>query len=268
MRPSQSLFRKLVPLLGSALLATAAPPITNTEQAPPNVPPVPPATEPGLQHPPSLITQISKTKYRIGKIEFEQGTRVITFDATLNMNKGMLEYALVTQTGKVHEALLATDISPFNLNLALLVLNYKPAENFIPAGLLPPDKQPPPGAKPSPIDQSNGFDIKISWKDADGILKTARIEDWVHNDATRKKAEHSPFVYTGSQLDSNGTFAAQSTGSIIALYSDPVAIFNSPRKGSDSDEIWSVDSGVPPLQTKVQVSLHPHGTPAKEATEK
>ena len=262
----RALLFPLFAILSLPLLLSATPP-AEAELPPQIVPPVPPPAEPGSQPSPGLITQISKTKYRLGKIEFEKNTRTITFDATLNMNKGMLEYALVTKTGKVHEALLATEISPFNLNLALLVLNYKPAENFIPSELLSPDKQPAPGAKPSPIDQSNGFDIKISWIDPQGIKKTARIEDWVHNDATKKKAERSPFVYTGSQLDNNGIYAAQSTGSIIALYSDPLAMFNSPRKGNDSDEIWTVEAGVPPLLTKVQIILSPHEAPAKEPKE-
>jgi hypothetical protein len=260
---NQTLLHPILLLLCTTLLAAAAPPTAgdpaSVPLAPPNAPPVPvpPPTNPGQDHPPGQITQISETRYQLGKIEFDQVKRTITFGATLNMNKGMLEYALVTEKGKVHEALLATEISPFNLNLALILLHYKPAKNFIPAGLLPPDKQPPPGAKPSPIDQSNGLDIRVSWKDKDGIKKTARIEDWVHNDGTQKKAEPSPFVYTGSQMD-NGIYAAQASGSIIALYSDPVAIFNSPRKGNNSDEIWSVGSGVPPLQTTVQVTLHPH----------
>lgn len=248
--------------------STPTPPVAPTPLIPPNAPAVPPPTNPGQQPPPGQITQISKTRYRLGKIEFEQTTRTITFSATLNMNKGMLEYAIVTQTGKVHEALLATDISPFNLNLALLILKYKPAENFFPPGLLPPDKQPPPGVKPSPIDHTNGFDIKVSWKDESGLEKTARMEDWIHNDTTKKKAEPSPFIYTGSQVDNNGIYSAQSTGSIVALYYDPLAIFNSPRKGSDSDEIWRLESEVPPLQTKVQVTLHPHKAIVKETDKK
>jgi hypothetical protein len=68
-------------------------------------------------------------------------------------------------------------------------------------------------------------------------------------------------------LDNNGIYAAQSTGSIIALYSDPLAMFNSPRKGNDSDEIWTLEAGVPPLLTKVQIILSPHEAPAKEPKE-
>jgi hypothetical protein len=264
--------RMLLSLLCSSLVAAEAPPAptdpTPAPLIPPNAPPVPPPTKPGEQPPPGQITQISKTRYRLGKIEFDQVSRTITFSATLNMNKGMLEYALVNESGKLHEALLATKISPFNLNLVLIILKYKPAENFIPPELLSPDKQPTAGAKPSPIDPSNGFDIKVSWKDQEGIEKTARMEDWIHNAATKKKAEPGPFVYTGSDLDHNGIYSAQATGSIVALHSDPSAIFNNPRQENHSDGIWQAGPGAPPLQTKVQVTFCPCKKVVKEAGRK
>jgi hypothetical protein len=268
---NQALFRPLLPLLCSSLLAAETPP-TPTDQAPapliaPIAPPLPP-TEPGEQPPPGQITRISETRYRMGKIEFDQVTRTITFGATLIMDKGLLEYALVNETGKSHEALLSTKISPFNLNLALIVLKHKPAKNYFAPEALPPDQQAPPVKKAAPFDQSNEFDIKVSWKGQDGIKKTARMEDWIHNAATKKQAEPSPFVYTGSDLDHNGIYSAQATGSIVALHSDPSAIFNNPRKGNHSDEIWQVGPGVPPLKTKVQVTLYPHKKIVKETGKK
>lgn len=168
-----------------------------------------PSTELGQQPPREPLVRISETRYRMGKIEIDQITHAITFEAAINMDKGMLEYALVTNMGKVHEALLSTEISPFNLNLSLLLLHYKPAENFIPAVILPYDKQPKPGAKPSPIDGTNSFGVKISWKDLDDKAHSAYLEEWIFNDATKATAIRKPFAYTGSQLDHHGRFIAQ-----------------------------------------------------------
>lgn len=198
-------------------------------------------------------------------MEFDQITRSITFPATINMDEGMLEYTLVTEAGKVHESLLTTKAHPIDLNLAILLLRFQPAQNFFRAELLPPDKKPAPGAKPSALTESNSFDIMVSWKDKDGKAQTAFVEEWIRNDAKKENAKRAPWAYTGSEFDkSTGTFAAQMNGSIIALFADSLALVNNPREGSDSDEIWLVGENIPPLKSEVLVTLKPHQKPKHE----
>ena len=64
-----------------------------------------------------------------------------------------------------------------------------------------------------------------------------------------------PFTFTGSRLW-QGKFVAQTDGSLIAIITDPDAVFNNPRPNRDADDTWVVhQQGVPPLDTVVEVSI-------------
>ena len=89
-------------------------------------------------------------------------------------------------------------------------------------------------------------------------MQSAHLEESIFNDAKKKPAEQGPWVYTGSETYPNGLWAAQAEGSIVATFTDPLAVFNNPRAGAKSDEIWIVAKNVPPVDTPVQVTLTPH----------
>ena len=64
-----------------------------------------------------------------------------------------------------------------------------------------------------------------------------------------------PFTFTGSRVW-QGKFVAQTEGSLIALITDPDAVFNNPRPQRDADDTWVVRKQVvPPLDTVVEVSI-------------
>jgi hypothetical protein len=64
-----------------------------------------------------------------------------------------------------------------------------------------------------------------------------------------------PFTFTGSRIW-QGKFLAQMDGSIIALITDPDALFNNPREHRDADEAWVVrPQDVPPLGTAMELSI-------------
>lgn len=64
-----------------------------------------------------------------------------------------------------------------------------------------------------------------------------------------------PWVFTGSRVE-NGTFQAETEGSIIAIYLDPYALFNMTREGADNDERWGANPGlIPPLGEKGTIVL-------------
>jgi hypothetical protein len=63
------------------------------------------------------------------------------------------------------------------------------------------------------------------------------------------------FTFTGSRLW-QGKFIAQTEGSIIALVTDPDAVFNNPRPNRDAEDTWLVrEAEVPPQDTVVEVSV-------------
>jgi len=76
------------------------------------------------------IEKLGPSKYRIGMVTLEQKARGIRFPAKVNMNRGLIEYLVCQQRGKVHEALLVTEIPPPHLGGAFALLRY-PASNDI-----------------------------------------------------------------------------------------------------------------------------------------
>lgn len=196
------------------------------------------------------IVRLSPTRSRLGTIEFDQATREIAIPAEVNMVKGLLEYALVGEKGKLHESLLSTKARAFDFNIVLLLLNYKPDDQWF----VPP-------AKPKPLADAQPaarLDIFVQWTDG-GAEKTARLDEWITDLATKKPAAPTPWIYTGSYFNDEKRFAAEVDGSLVALYHDTRALINSPREGADNDEQWVPAKEVPPKGTPVTVIVRPTG---------
>jgi hypothetical protein len=139
-------------------------------------------------------------------------------------------------------------------NVALLLLRWKPSEAFF--DYTEPERGgvPVKGAKHP---ASSEMTLHIRWKDAAGAEQTVRLEQWLHNADKRAKIVEGPFIYTGSRVMPDGTFLAQETGSLIALYVDPASVVNNPRDGNENDDVWFPDPGVPTKGTPVTLELHP-----------
>jgi len=200
------------------------------------------------------IIRVSATRSRLGLVEFDAMTREIFIPAEVNMVKGLLEYALVSEKGKLHESLLSTKARVFDLNVVLLLLNYEPDLGWF----VPPSKPKAlatvkPGAR---------LEARVRWREAGGgAEKTVRLDQWIHDMATQKAAAPSPWVYSGSHLNETKQFAAEVDGSFLALYLDSRALFNSPRDGADNDEQWSPAQAVPEKGTAVTLILGPSSAP-------
>ena len=197
------------------------------------------------------VERLGGDRFRLGKIEFDQRTREISFDARVNMNVGVLEYLLVNEmTGKIHESLLTTAVSPLNLNVVLLLLGYEESDAL--------EKDTKDVAVSAQAKAS--VDIVVKWKDTNGKDREAFIENWINNLATDSPAKRGHWLYTGSAVDGRGGFAAETDGSLVAIYRDHRAVLNNPREGKTSDEIWkpAKSQGLPPKETVVQVVVRPH----------
>lgn len=205
--------------------------------------------------PAKAIKKLDGSRYELNGIIFDQKTRAIRIPAKVNMTEGLLEYALVHEAGKVHESLLSTAISPFDLNVVLLLLNYEPGTGFFDtsdknAGAVPV-KNPklPPAAQ---------LKATVEWKAPDGVEKTSRLESLLLNLDQKGTVTDGPFTYTGSMVTDDGTFMAKDTGSILALYVDVLALINNPREGNENDDIWVPDkTKIPEKDTAVTLVLQP-----------
>ncbi len=226
-------------------------PPTAPEQADPACPPE--------GEPRPAIKALGGSRHELNGITFNADTRAITLPCKVNMTEGLLEYALVHEAGKVHESFLSTVVSPYDLNVVLLLLNYKAGTAFFDHS----DKKA--GAvlvKNPKIDPAANLLVTLDWKDTAGRPRTARLESLLLNVEKKAPVTEGPFVYTGSMVLDDGLFMAKDTGSILALYADAAALINNPREGNDNDDIWVTDnSKAPPKGTPVTLTLSP--SPAK-----
>ena len=88
-----------------------------------------------------------------------------------------------------------------------------------------------------------------------GKPQQRRLEELVFNKRAKEPMTKGEFTFTGSRLW-QGKFIAQTEGSIIALVTDPDAVFNNPRPNRDAEDTWLVrEAEVPPQDTVVEVSV-------------
>ena len=200
------------------------------------------------------IREVSPGVFQVGGVKLEKAARRVSFPAKLNMTDGPLEYLLVTTLGKTHESVLKTDVEPHHLQVAMLLLGAKgmqaaPLTNA-PAGGPITQAQ---GERNPPL-PGEAVLIEVAWTH-DGKSQRKRAEELVFNKRAKEPMSKGAFTFTGSRVW-QGKFIAQTEGSLIALISDPDAVFNNPRPNRDADDTWVVrQQDVPPLDTTVEVRI-------------
>lgn len=192
-------------------------------------------------HRPMPVEKIAPGVFRIGEVQIHKRARSITFPAQVNMDSGLLEYLLVQSRGKTHESLLRTDVDPYSLNIAFLLLGFEGTDR--------------PLAEQGALEKPEGESVEITIIYHDGTSsKWVPAESWiVKHTADSEISVPLTWKYTGSMILA-GAFQAQVHGSIAAIYHDPAALIDHASEGGESDEIWFVNEAeVPPLGTPVTV---------------
>ena len=208
-------------------------------------PPLPLPKDRSQMHDAPPIKKIGPGIFEVGGVRIIKNENRVEFPAKVNMSKGLLEYSIVGDMGKLHESLLRTSIEPFSLQVALLMLGLEGTTN-------PLHEQGDP-RKP----EGDPVRIWVIMKKGDSTSKI-RIEDWiVLKDSTGKSRPmpHTDFIFTGSIVH-EGVFMAQVEKSIAALFHDPSAMIDNPLPEGGSDELWFVNQeSVLPVGTEVIVSI-------------
>lgn len=188
------------------------------------------------------VEQVGPNKFQVGSVILDKSTRTVTIPAKVNKHEGQIEYALVTETGKVHEALFSTTAKPQDVHLACLLLGLPKEEDQTP--------------------DSKGAEVKVhvSW-DTNGpsplhelanlVVMSEDPDDHVKN----KSLPPGAWLYVSSRLTSEG-FAAVREGSIIAIITDPAALVVNPRKNAHRDDIHLPNQALlPPQGIPVRIIL-------------
>ena len=193
-----------------------------------------------LEHEKPAAKKVGENLYRIGAVTVDAKLRAVAFPAKVNQLVGLIEYAIVTETGKVHESFLSTKVKPSDIHAGLLLLGVKmPAKVY----------------------------VEVSWQ-VDGKWKRKFIHECVAqypleaaSELDDKVTEHSfdlkstEWKWTGAR-SRNGKLTADESGSILSLQPDMDALaliepmVDTSRNGS---HVWP--KRTPKLGASVQVFL-------------
>ena len=75
--------------------------------------------------PETAAKKVGENLYRIGAVAVDAKLKVLVFPAKVNQLVGLIEYALVTESGKVQESFLSTKVKPSDIYAGLLLLGAK-----------------------------------------------------------------------------------------------------------------------------------------------
>lgn len=193
------------------------------------------------------IIKISDGIYQFGDIFIDRKSKTIEIPAISNQISGLVEYGIVHEDGKIHESLFRTKIRPQILQTSLLLLKAKPVASFF-ENLW--------SDEPKVVNYDNYcFDIFVNWE-MNGTKFNKTFEKLSINQNRKQSVEKKSFIFTGSRVI-EGTFLAETSGSILAIYADDNAILNNSDYDSANDDVWIANKEeMPPLELPVMIRFH------------
>ncbi len=146
-----------------------------------------------------------------GRIVLDRSAGTVSVPAVVNMRHGQVEYLLVSEQGKRHEAVFRTEVRPEHLHLACL-LGGLPTESVS-------------SGRPA---RTSTIAVEMVWH-RHGPPARVPLMDLVRPAPEAPVADPAVppgrWIYNGSTFTAAG-FAAQVEGSFIALIADPSALIN------------------------------------------
>ncbi len=193
-----------------------------------------------------VVKKIGENRYRLGEIEFDAKTREIFVPVVVNKREGgPMEYILVHENGKVHESVLITKASPLGLQVVLKLLKYQSGNGDVFNFLLPEEDREAKSGKSA--DRGNLLEFYVRWAEDEAIQAVNSV---ILDGKTKTPMPSGGWIYTGSEID-GGNYMAELEGSIIAVYLDPLSMFNMTIAGADDDERWGANpEAIPEIGTR------------------
>ena len=194
------------------------------------------------------VVRESDEAFSIGQVRFDKRKRCVTIPATVNMRDGIVEYALVGEAGKRHEAIFVTQAMPEQVHLACLMLGIEQRG---------PSSWP---NYPMTKEEDQSVRVEVVWA-KHGPEARYLLENLVSDkeagdlESTGGMTENPPWFYNGSMLGVHG-LVAQSEHSFIALIADSGALVNDLRlNGRQDDHFYPVTRVLPKVGTPVTIIL-------------
>ena len=169
-----------------------------------------------------------------------------------------LEFLAVVTNTNEYEALVRSEVKPSDLHLALLLIGLTPGQ---PIHYSESTKtwQPPTGP---PVDiwfeyQKDGREMKVP------------AYRWMRDVKTKKEAPPMTWVFTGSKVMDNNSYAADATGSLIGVINNELSVLDVPALKSRALEARDYERNsdtMPATGTAVTMVLSPAADQGAAAT--
>jgi hypothetical protein len=183
------------------------------------------------------IQEIGAGLFQIGEVRLDKNKKSVSFPGSVNMNTGVVEYAVVGRRGKLHESVLVTQAEPYHIHIAMLLLGATNQSAKVESG--------------RPL-AGHPIQVFASWNDGE-TEKRVKLEELLCQEQQSRPMTPGIWIYNGSRVV-DGTFLAQRDESVIAIIDDPDALVNNPRKGRENDEIWFAnEKAIPAMGTAVRI---------------
>ncbi len=190
----------------------------------------------------SLISPLDHERILVADcIIIHRGERTVTIPAVVNQRVGLIEYVLVHNSGKRHEALLVTDVRPQDIHLACLLAGAQVLAYPLSLG----DKTAP-GTLVTVHWQRHGPAARYGMEKL-LVLATPEGEPLANGDEISAR-----WLYHGSYFSADG-FAASQQGSCITLQPDPAALITG--AGLPAGHFAPQEQLLPAIGTPVSVVL-------------
>ncbi|GAA5495181.1 hypothetical protein Rhal01_01356 [Rubritalea halochordaticola] len=157
------------------------------------------------------VKKLGEGRYSLGDVEFDIQKKEIVIPAEVNMPKGLVEYVLVHDEGKVHESIFTTVASAKNVHVAMLLLGMKGKDGAV---------------------RGVPMEVILEWKGKDGSDKRSNLLELLElgsgdsRKSNEAKLPENTWRYCGDVVDRSGPVNLEYEGSLIALMKDPAALVN------------------------------------------
>jgi hypothetical protein len=191
---------------------------------------------------PESIKPLGDERYRIGGILVDRKARRFTLPARMHVLEKPLEYLLTTTGGmKEYEALLETDVSGTEFNLACILLGLEPPADL--SSLYQFSKTPLDG---SPVQ------ISLAWEQGGKRQQVTAEQALIEPEDLGKEVVE--WIYVGSNMG-GGRFAADMTGTLVGFVHDNNSVIDT-RYGLGIGSYGSINGNsklLPPVGSAVEV---------------
>jgi len=159
------------------------------------------------------INKINDTTYVINdRVVLNKKNRTISLPAKFtktNARNGIIELILCNRIGKSYESLFVTDVTPIELQTAMLLLGYKSLESKFPADDKSLKK------KEKKIRKADSVYLYVQWTDSNKVQTTQRIEDFIWDSNNNSYIKPVSWFFNGLLTGQDGKIISHNWISMI-----------------------------------------------------